>query len=182
MPLKLTVQLFLSSVTRVLTAAVSTAYNLCNQVNFQCTLGTGFHMSLSHFGQQVIHTTFVNTIQLQYVHLCCRTIKPLPLTVISHSAFATLQMRKKLQAHVRRWTGTNIAKFLSSEPEERHLFRNNQTFQGLVIVRTHVTQGGNNFQSCNVAGIKIIYKHLTLSASLNHERNYWLLPLFMKTT
>jgi len=110
-------------------------------------------MSLSHFGQQEIHTTSVNTIQLQYVLQRSRTIKPLPLTVISHPAFATSQFRKKLQAHLRRWTGTNIAKFLNSEPEERHLFRNTQTFQGLVIVGTHVTQGGNNFQSCNVAGI-----------------------------
>jgi len=96
---------------------------------------------------------FVNTIQFQYVLQCSRTFKLLPLTLISHSAFATSQFRKKLQAHLRRWTGTNIAKFLNSEPEERHLFRNTQTFQGLVIVGTHVTQGDNSFQSCNVAGI-----------------------------
>jgi len=82
-----------------------------------------------------------------------RIIKPLPLTVIPHSTFATTQFRKTLQAHLRRWTGTNIAKFLNSKPEERHIFRNTHTFQGLVIVGTHVTHGGNNFQSCNVEGI-----------------------------
>ena len=74
--------------------------------------------------------------------------------------------------------------FLNMKPEERCLFRNTQLFQDLNILGTHVTKGGNNYQSCIVAGIKNLYqeinKHLNLSASTNQTESYWLLPLLCR--
>jgi hypothetical protein len=39
------------------------------------------------------------------------------------------------------------------KPEERYLFRNTQMFPVFYNVGTHVTYGGNNFQSCIVSGM-----------------------------
>jgi hypothetical protein len=53
------------------------------------------------------------------------------------------------------------------KPEEMELFRNTLMFQDLGVVANHFTHGGNNFQSCTVAGITNLHqeinKHLTLT-------------------
>ena len=65
-PGKLTVQLSLPTVTRVLIAAASATHNSCSPTTCQCILGTRLNMPLSHFGQLAIHIAFVNFVELQY--------------------------------------------------------------------------------------------------------------------
>jgi len=71
------------------------------------------------------------------------------------------------------------------KPEETELFRNTHTFQDLGVVANHFTHGGNNFQSCTVAGINSLHQEInmrhTLSASVNQVVRYWLLPLLTET-
>ena len=101
-----------------------------------------------------------------------------PFTTIPSPTFITSCLRKRLSVHLMRIK--HCCSFLITKPEEGCLFRNTHQFQGLDLVCTHVTHGGNNYQSCIVAGIKNLHqemnKHLILSASANQIVSYWLLP------
>jgi len=65
---------------------------------------------------------------------------------------------------------------LITKPEKRCLFRNTQLLEVLDIFGTYIKHGGNNYQSCILAGIKNLLqeknKHLTLSASKNQIESH----------
>jgi hypothetical protein len=165
----------------------SAAHNFCSHAHLHHTLGTGLHVPLSHFGQQVIHITLVNFTKLQYV---------VPLS--SASKFPTIH--SNLTFHIQyimfqeKVSGTfkemgrikYSCNFSILKHEEKRLFRNTHLLPGLDTDGTHVTRGGNNFQFCIVAGIKNFHqeinKHVTFSAPMNQVLSHWLLPLSMQTT
>jgi hypothetical protein len=59
-----------------------------------------------------------------------------------------------------------ICSFLIVKPEERELFRNTHTFQDLGVVANHFTHGGNNFQSCTVAGVMNLHQEINMHLTL----------------
>ena len=83
--------------------------------------------------------------------------------------------------HLSRSGGSNIAAKLN-----KGVFSETLNSFIALIVNTHATHSGYNFQSCVVAGINSlcqeINKHHTLSDSVNQVVRYWLLPLLTETT
>jgi len=105
------VQLPLPTVTSIDSYCHSTTHNLGSQAKFHHILDTRLKVSLSHFGQLAIRIMFGNYIWLQYV---IQLSSCLTLTAISHSTFATPSFRKRLQVHLRRWGGPNVASIFLS--------------------------------------------------------------------
>jgi len=122
-------------------------------------------MPFSYFGQQAIHC-FSTSYNFTVVPLSS-TSKSLPIdsNLTLHICYIMFE-EKVLSTFKEMGRIKYCCNFLILKPEERCFFRNTQQFQGLDIVGTHVTHGGNNFQSCIVAGIKDLHqeinKHLTL--------------------
>jgi len=126
------------------------------------------------------HTLIVN-----YRHYICplsSTTTSLSIYINTKSNICHIMFRKKVTGAFKGMRRIKLCCNILIAKPEKCLFRNTQLLQYLHMVGTHVKQGGNNYQSCIVAGIKNILqennKHFTLSVSTNQIESNWWLPLF----